>query len=237
MISAKEAEKIIGREVEPKLEILYPSPREVVFLPEHSNMKSFFSRDYCYVLVHPGFSCQEGHAEYIKKICPKTPYGSYTEYSMEIRNLIRNLETSGEPSLFLIGYDPYQEYPKEFLPPERSFILLTEDTGVKLLDSIEIGKNKEKINLEQGRIYHYLRNNGVKEVRMAGEWTWWDDNVGCVRIAAREFEKKGFEIKGVKGCLYPPFPPTRPIKSSERKYKNVTRKIFENQVAFPKQSK
>jgi len=74
----------------------------------------------------------------------------------------------------------------------------------ELKKSLKTIRNGE-VNLEQEKIYQFLRDNGVDTVLLAGEWVWYSGN-GCLGEVAQDFRNNGFEVKGVKGCLYPSVP-------------------------------
>jgi hypothetical protein len=229
MISAKEAEKMVGEKLNPKMKISWPFSKEMVFVPDHLITYPFFKSDHCYVLVHAGFSFyRENEDNFSRNI---DPYGDYSAYAREIKRLIRSLGSSNELSLFFVEYDEFKKYPIEFLPSGKSLMVFTKGARE---DLVFLG-DKSRKNVEQSKIYSFLKEIGVNEVRIGGEYAWCNEGEGCVRFIGREFEKRGFEIKGIKGCLYPSFsPPPRFVIPQDEEYEEVTRKIFKNQVEFAK---
>ena len=227
MISAKEAEFITGSTF-PEFTLSYPVEKRVVFMPRHPNMKNFFNKDYCYTFVHPGFCIQKEKEQYCEK--NRKIYGDYNKYRNNVTGLMRKV-CNTEPSLFLVAIDDERNrpYPVDLLPPERSMTLLTYGHRPWLLQQIDsfIQSDDASIELDQDQIYSYFKENGIKEVRMCGEFSWTKNNVGCVADTAKDFKDRGFRIKGVKGCMFPYLPPR------EYAYNNVTKELFRNQVVVP----
>jgi len=227
MMSAKEAERIVGKKLKPEIKISWPFKKKMVFIPEHPIAYPFFNSDHCYAIVHAGFSHHKEYSSLPSR--QKDPYGDYSLYAREIKRLIRNLGKSNELSLFFIDHDEFKEYPQQFLPHERSLMVLTKCAQEDLVFLY----NESGKSVKQSKIFPFLKDIGVNEIRFSGEYTWCNRGQGCVRFIAREFEKRGFEIKGVKGCLYPSFSQdSKLVPPSDKEYENVTRKLFESQVEF-----
>jgi hypothetical protein len=232
MISAKRAREIFGRKLKPEMKVSTPSfSKKMVFLPNYPEVFPYLNYDHCYVVVHPGFSSSWVDEEF--RFAISQDGKDYPEYSSEIKKLIKYLGNSNELSIFFIEYE--RKYSDDFLPPENSLILFTKNGTHRPLKTIKVGGiSKKEVEIEWDEIYSFLKNVGVKEVRMAGEWVWWDAGMGCVGCAAEKFEKSGFEVKGVENCLYPTFPPSKISKLSKRMIGRdigkIVRKLYENQV-------
>ncbi len=202
MISAKEAKLISGKRL-PSICLPDPVNRKVAIMPEHPRMDNYFNSNHCIVAVHPGFAAQKNSKTEEMML---SLFGNYDEYCRNITSLIRNASKTN-PLLMLIDVnDNSRAYSEEFLPPHRSMMLFTEKDSSRLIDFLKIPSQKK---IDQSEIYHYLKKNGVEEVWMCGEYSRGgdynngDDFLGCLRAAAFEFYIHGFEVKGIKGCIYP----------------------------------
>ncbi len=236
MISAKEAQKISGKKISPLVKISLPTinwrffPRidwfpdeevmEVIFLPDHPELFNLFTHEYCYAIVHPGHTIYR-FSEHL-----------YSKYLENLKRLIKYLEKANELSIFF--FELYHSYPKDFLPPSKSLIVFTK--MAKPFDyTLEKGMiSKKKVVFKQDKIYSFLKEIGVKEIRVAGEYVWKPEcsklspkrrYSGCVKIIASKFKEKGFKIRGIKDCLFPTYSPLITC--------GILKELYKNQLEIP----
>jgi len=226
MISVRKAKEILGNEL--KLEtFIFPEffHEKMMFLPQYSKyLPSSFKYDYCYVIVHPGYS--SSWVEGTFKYAISRDGSDYPSYYSKIKDLIKYLRASDELSIFFIGYK------ENFSFPQSSLFVFTKVTKPDPLDKVGTGSSKKKIKWNM--IYPFLKEIGVKEVRIAGEWVWWNVGMGCVGIVAKKFAKS-FDVKGIEGCLYPPYPPSEIPELARRRVgkgriEEIVWKLYEKQI-------
>lgn len=169
---------------------------EQLFVSSNPRLNQDFKSEHAYVIVHPGF------------LRVRTP--NYTE---NIPQLIRNLKNSGELTIFFEEEMPNGYSKKEFPVFDSAFVIVTMDGGVAFKKYVKTNDELEEQRADL--VYSFLRNNGVKEIRLAGElaWSeynerWYDNPLACLGIIAENFHRAGFDIKGIESCIYPTEPRT-----------------------------
>ncbi len=216
MYPAGEAKRILGRDVS-KYTLVFNSPilsrSGVVLVYDITELIPHIqTKDYCYGIVHAGYSLVEDHRAQ-KLVVNEDEYGSYPDYTKNIKRLIKRLKKSDVLSLFFIDKDGFygkDAYSSDFLPSISNLILVTKEDKGDLKNSLRT-LNNHNVNLNQEKIYTFLKSLGIKEILLAGEWVYGPVVSGmykmtCVGVVAESFQENGIRVRGIKGCLYPSVP-------------------------------
>jgi len=199
--------------------------KEQLFVSSNPKLrKSFNSKGHCYMIMHPGYANYLYYKDELIRDLLKDvkKYGDYASYLANISKLIEFLNNSDELTVFAIEKrDFYDEkIPKKRLRPSNSaMIIVTEDWS---------NNPEEYVRMEAQRsdlMFSFLKRSDVKEARFAGEWGWWCGDDGCLSLMADDFYKNGFDVKGIKGCLYP----AMPDKYDNRK---ILKKLYNEQITL-----
>ena len=144
--------------------------------------------NYRYLIVHLGYSLKDfkmekkDHYEAVKKY-----QGDYFTYYEKLTQLVNKLQRE-HPELLLI-----------MTPADKSF--------GKLDPKQIISGNQNGIPDGKSRSYlKSLKSEGVKEIRIAGEFVW-HRTIGCLGQAAILLKSWGFNVKAVNECIYPTIKP------------------------------
>lgn len=183
---------------------------------------------YAYALTHPGYSeymlasflkDMEGSREKLRdplfredfptiRSMVSKAYGDYRDYVRNLSGLIANLQKSGAPTIFALEerdfYHP--DIPREELRPfDSSMIIVTENATSSFVEKVQTPEGVESQKPEL--LFSTLKEAGVKEVRLAGEWSVAYGGLGCLGGVAQQLFEKGFNVRGVEGCMYPAIRP------------------------------
>lgn len=228
MLSLSQAEKIVNRKITKDVLVFGSSTlpdRRVVLVYDNPEYRQRLKVDSCYAVVHPGFSVVKGRTFVQNLTRDVSRYGSYSYYLENIKRLIQRLKTSDSLSLFFIDTPCFYGkgvYPPELLPSVSNLILLTDPAG-RMIET-HSGVANSELDLHQEKIYTFLKEIGIKEILISGEWVWWREKEerechGCVGVVANGFKEKGFKVKGVEDCLYPTKPPNFDSELSRELYR------------------
>ncbi len=202
------------------------------FNPFPANLE-FVQSDHSYVMVHLG---------YLKQIS-SFQSESYLEYSRNTETLTTYADKAKELSIFALEERVYSGEIKPIQnqsPFDSALTIVTEDREGDIETLIHTPDGPRRQNLDV--IYSFLHTNGVKEVRLAGEFSWWEDHLGCLGIVAYNFLEAGFDIKGVEEAIYPKYPPVISMKEtgnwlypgiSSEKADEVLDRLYHNTVKIP----
>lgn len=211
MLSARKANRILHKDVTKDV-FVFDSPilRRVVLVYNNPEYVPHFQRKgFCYAIVHAGFSLVDDH-EAQNLVVDGDEYGNYQDYIKNIKRLIKRLKKSDVLSLFFVDEDYFygkDAYSSDFLPSTSNLILVTEEDKGKLKEPLGTSDN-HNVDLNQEKIYSFLKSAGIKEILLAGEWVYSPVvagmyKMGCLGTVAKSFQENRFEVKGIKGCLYP----------------------------------
>jgi hypothetical protein len=208
MISQREAQVILKREVEPDIVLpkSYIGNNRYVYVPTHTEYYSDFkSGDHYYVFVHPGFLANSFLTENV-----------YSIYFNNLKWLINNLRRLNEPIMLVLEENVLlgkRKIDETFYPQKHELLLLTNFCDPKLSEYIDTQYERVKIDLEA--LLPFFKKIGVKEFRFAGEL-----GGGCVKGVAEVFYKK-FRVRGIRSCIYPVNPIRKDDKLLEMLYDEV----------------
>ncbi len=187
--------------------IIYPySPFPEGF---EENTIDYPARDYCYLIVHPGYGTYTDMGEDV--IGNVAAYGDYQAYLRNLTTLARGLRkrnvlvifgleerAAANPALVPDGLKPWDTSLLVVTRDHSGLVQrgFTDDRGIRRTQSL-------------GCIVDFLRINGIKEIRVAGEAAWFPGPNGyraCLATLANSFVNEGFRVRGVRGCVYPTNP-------------------------------
>lgn len=164
----------------------------------------------------------------------KKAYGDYLKYLDNISKLSKRVRDSGSLVIYAAEerdfYNPAIPRP-ELRPSSDNFIAVTHDsTGEFINGSLNTLDGNENQNPEL--LFEFLRNTGVQEVRIAGEFAYNDFRysphaplLGCMGGVAAKLHEENFNVRGIEGCVYPSSEP-------EKRHLDflVLRNIYKNQI-------
>jgi hypothetical protein len=217
MLSAAEASKILGKDVSGEtLEFdspVLPDPEIVLVYNNPEYIPHFQGKDYCYAMVHGGYSITENNGLGKDLIKDKKKYGDYSIYSTNFRRLNQRLGNSNELVLHFVDNYCFRGnkgdvYPPGFLPYTSNLILVTDMSdffGEGIYEEKIWTTDHRMILLNHEKIYPFLKEINVKTILLAGEWVHFG-TPGCLGTVAEKLKDEDFDVKGVKGCLYPSVP-------------------------------
>ena len=118
-----------------------------------------------------------------------------------------HIAARGEPSLFVIEKNHLLEAltnPESmYTPLLGSVVMVTEE--IEGAPARKVITPEGKCEQQVERVYDYLKQKGVSELRIAGEWATWRllgiFKGGCVYDFLKHFP--GFQVRGVEGCVFP----------------------------------
>ncbi len=184
---------------------------------------------YCYFIGHAGYGDHHKGEIVQDAVANVKRFGKYAPYLNNISRLVHHLRGSNELTLFAAEKVDYEDssIPREALRPfDSSMILVTENgEGIPLVDNLNTrnGSKKQRVDL----LFSFLKKSDVKEIRVAGEWTYWVKQ-GCLAELAYLLSES-FEIKGIEDCIFPT-KSTQFKREDLIKYNSVLKKLYENQV-------
>jgi len=193
----------------------------------------FVQSDHSYVMVHLGYQKQISSLQ----------SESYLEYSRNTEALVAYADEAKELSIFALEERVYSGEVKPIQgqsPFDSALTMVTENREGDVETLIHTPDGPRRQNLDV--IYSFLHTKGVKEIRLAGEFAWWEDHLGCLGIVAYNFLEAGFDIKGVEGAIYPRYSPVISMKEtgnwlypgiSPEKADEVLHKLYNNTVKIP----
>lgn len=194
------------------LDMLVNVPLFNPFPPEFNYTNS----DYCYIFVHPGYSISHRIMTKDNKAMTKDNK-AYNEYLQNIEQLNKQIKKSGELAIFANETTTFynKKYEDDLSPPDSALTIITKiiNGDIKKYIKTPNGIRKQRMNT----IYSFLKDNGIHEVRLAGEYAWYNGN-GCLGVVASNFYKEGFNLKGMDGCIYPTTPPEKSNEVLEKLY-------------------
>jgi len=151
---------------------------------------------YCYAIVHYGFGDYQRGAPVGGK------YGPRSKYSKNMKKLIKYLKKSDELTIFIVEDRIYKNGMKKYKPFNSALTSITKNSYPSLEPEpffLKYIKTKDGIKEQNMEIiYSFLKDNNINEIRFAGEYGW-----HCLLAAAKEFYKNGFNVKGIRNCIYP----------------------------------
>ena len=150
----------------------------------------------------------------------------YNDYAQNLSNLMVQLGKTASPSLVNIEYDAVtglspldfeaselfgtgdpepRLIPREFVIPDNSFVGLTTTADGKLVKNIDTSKGP--VIQDPNAYYNMLRQLGISEVRVAGEYAYVNGHYGCLGATVLQFLAAGFRVRGIEGAVFPQEPP------------------------------
>jgi hypothetical protein len=167
-----------------------------------------------FLIVHRGYLQNLGYLE----------YQDYPDYWGRSNQLLAYLKESGEPTLMAIELRHYLsgDYLQDQFP-SCTFLVVTRNSvpDVKKYLPSKNGVVKQQLN----NITHTLKDLGISTICCAGESAYnWPGDGGCLNGMAGNFSKD-FDLKGIKGCIYPLKPP--PVLGA------VTQELYYDQIPIP----
>lgn len=147
--------------------------------------------------------------EIMRSVASKA-YGDYHTYVSNVVSLSNYLNRSGALTIFALEerdfYHP--DIPRvELRPFDRAMMVVTKNTTYSFAE--EIQTTDGQLTQRPDLMFSLIRDVGVKEVRFAGEWSIVYGGFGCLGGMANEFHQNGFNIKGVRECIYPSIKPQK----------------------------
>lgn len=192
--------------------------------PAHAEDVQLSDNGVCYVFVHPGFCVYTESA----RDATKQPelYGDYAAYQRELEALIQRVKDSRALCVYVIE-DRVAE--GVLLPPAYG---IPHPLACRLVTRSGTGLPAEQFQMDGAQVFQtpqllfdFLRANGVREIRVAGELAWRKFRYGdetelrlgnaCVTQATEVFRSAGFQIRGVKGAVFPLNPPPADIPTTD----------------------
>lgn len=225
--------EIIRRELaypweEGEEKILYG--KEKLFVEENSRLSSegLKKYQYAYVLTHVGYteymvtdffryieqqgkrltdpSVKEDY-RLLRSMATKA-YGDYLTYVTNVVSLVKYLNNIGALTIFALEerdfYHPDIPRP-ELRPFDGAMIVVTKNATYSLAEKVQTTDGQ--LIQQPDLMFSLLRKVGIQEARFAGEWSIVYAGFGCLGGTASEFYQNGFNIKGVRECIYPTIKP------------------------------
>ena len=189
-----------------------PSDRAIPVLPFDSVSAAIANHEaqssgVCNLIVHPGFALYEKSARELVRDSAST-YGDYPAYIDNLKILTETLKSSDQLTIFALEQrvqEGLATLDAALTPFDGSALIVTRNLSGSVEERVMVNGQEQVQSL--ALILALLRANGVREIRVAGEFVWYKEH-GCLGALAAEFEKEGFIVKGIEGCLYPSNAPT-----------------------------
>lgn len=187
------------------------------------------SQKFAYVITHAGYTeymlwdfikyIEQSGERWIPDVRPEYESmramankitGDYQDYTSSLTRLINALKVSNTTTIFAVEerdfYHPELPRP-ELRPFDKAFLVVTSNASPSFIDKVETLEG-ERIQ-QPDLMFEYLRNLGVEEVRMAGEWSVGPFGLACLGGMVDSFLKQGFTIRGIQDCVFPSLRPKK----------------------------
>lgn len=182
-----------------------------------SSLENCINRGRAFLIVHKGFLANQGYLN--------NDHPEYLEYWNNIGQLSEYLRLSGEPTFLVIEDRIFQR--GDFMADSVSVctslvVTINVEGSIKRYVHTHTGIQEQSIP----RIIDFLKKSDISTLCFAGEVAHKGiiGSRGCLIEIASYFADE-FDIKGVKGCVYPLNPPKAPNA--------IQRELYFDTIIFP----
>ena len=163
---------------------------------------------YAFIMVHPGYTRFDRMAWGAIQMGGN---GNYPHYINNVRRLISRIRQSGELVIIFLQERMYWGHEKTWVDTTHinsSLLHITDSFTGDPQGSVYIPDAERTYKQKIEVIYSFLKDNGIKDLLFSVKWGY---NIygheACVAQAATHFHGAGFNVWGIKGCIYPLVPP------------------------------